>query len=256
MPEERGDIVEDRVLYAELTPAAFRQRIAAAPIAYLPLGTLEWHGEHLPLGADGLQAQGFFTYLARRVGGVVLPLLFLGPDLRQVVDGQEYYGMEVFGFAKGSPRQLDGSAYWIAEAQFESLVEAILLQLARAGFKIVVAHGHGPSTKLFDQHRSEWSKQFDLELLTCWDVQSRDKDTGLQTDHAAANETSLMMALHPDMVRMEGLPTELSERPKAIIGKDPRLHASAELGQEIIRKNLEWMESVLRQALQKRAGHT
>ncbi|MHC4805537.1 MAG: PhoPQ-activated pathogenicity-related family protein, partial [Planctomycetota bacterium] len=32
-----------KVLYAELTPQEFRDRIAAAPIAYLPLGTLEWH---------------------------------------------------------------------------------------------------------------------------------------------------------------------------------------------------------------------
>ncbi len=45
------------VFYAELTPTAFRERIAQAPIAYLPLGTLEWHGEHLPLGTDGVIGQ-------------------------------------------------------------------------------------------------------------------------------------------------------------------------------------------------------
>jgi len=256
MSEEIVNAIENRVLYAELTPWAFRQRLAAAPIAYLPLGTLEWHGEHLPLGADGLQAQGFFTQLARRVGGIVLPMLFLGPDLQQTVNGQEYFGMEIFGFAKGSPQQLDGSAYWIADAQFKSLVEAILFQLARAGFKIVVAHGHGPSTKLFDQHRLEWSKQFDMDLLICWDTQNWDSETGLQTDHAAANETSLMMAFHPDMVKMERLPTPLSEWPRAILGEDPRLHASAEMGHKIISKNLAWMENVLQQALQKRTSQS
>ena len=69
-----------KVLYAELTPQEFRERLAQAPVAYLPLGTLEWHGEHLPLGSDGLQSQGFFERLARKVGGIVLPMLFLGPD--------------------------------------------------------------------------------------------------------------------------------------------------------------------------------
>jgi creatinine amidohydrolase len=69
-----------KVLYAELTPQEFRERLAQVPIAYLPLGTLEWHGEHLPLGSDGLQSLGFFKHLARRVGGIVLPMLFLGPD--------------------------------------------------------------------------------------------------------------------------------------------------------------------------------
>ena len=42
----------ERVLYEEMTPAEFRARLVAAPIAYLPLGTLEYHGEHLPFGVD------------------------------------------------------------------------------------------------------------------------------------------------------------------------------------------------------------
>ncbi|HZU87118.1 MAG TPA: creatininase family protein [Anaerolineaceae bacterium] len=256
MSAEMGNEGEDSVLYAELTPAEFRQRLADAPIAYLPLGTLEWHGEHLPLGADGLQAQGFFTQLARRAGGIVLPMLFLGPDAHQMTAGQEFFGMDIFGFPKGEPQQLDGSAYWIADEQFQSLVEAVLYQLARAGFKIVVAHGHGPSTKLFDQHRSEWSKRFGLDLFICWDTQNWDRETGLQTDHAAANETSLMMALHPEMVKMERLPAALSEPPKALLGEDPRLHASLEKGHKIIEKNLAWMEKVLRQALENRAGRS
>ncbi|MHC4207660.1 MAG: hypothetical protein ACYSTT_23645, partial [Planctomycetota bacterium] len=32
----------EKVLYAELTPQEFRDRLATTPIAYLPLGTLEW----------------------------------------------------------------------------------------------------------------------------------------------------------------------------------------------------------------------
>ena len=254
MPEEMSNVSEDTVLYAELTPLAFRQRLAAAPIAYLPLGTLEWHGEHLPLGSDGLQSQGFFTHLARRVGGIVLPMLFLGTDQHRVINERAFYGMDIFGFADESPQQLTGSAYWVDETLFKSLLESILYQLARAGFKIVVAHGHGPSTKCFDRHSAEWSRKFDLELLICWDATNESTETGIQTDHAAANETSLMMALYPTMVKMERLPAEMSVWPQAIIGKDPRLHASPEIGREIIRRNLAWMENVLRQALLKTTG--
>ena len=65
------------VNYEELTPAEFRVRLADAPIAYLPLGTLEWHGEHLPLGSDGIQSTGFFSELAHKVGGVVLQAVFM-----------------------------------------------------------------------------------------------------------------------------------------------------------------------------------
>ncbi|MCJ7647381.1 MAG: creatininase family protein, partial [Candidatus Lokiarchaeota archaeon] len=55
----------EKVLYVELNPQEFKQRISEAPIAYLPLGTLEWHGRHMPLGADGLISSGFFIELAR-----------------------------------------------------------------------------------------------------------------------------------------------------------------------------------------------
>ena len=35
-----------------MRPQEFRERLARRPLAYLPLGTLEWHGEQLPLGSD------------------------------------------------------------------------------------------------------------------------------------------------------------------------------------------------------------
>jgi creatinine amidohydrolase len=249
MTDNLPDGFEQKLLYTELTPTAFRERVAAAPIAYLPLGTLEWHGEHLPLGSDGLQSQGFFVALARRVGGIVLPMLFLGPDMHENEHGSAFYGMDLVGFPKGAPEQLEGSAYWVDEALFRLLLEAILARLARAGFKIVVAHGHGPSTKFFEQHSQVWSKKFGLKLLICWDEVNGDAQTGLMTDHAAANETSLMLALHPDLVKMDLLPADPQVWPRAIMGADPRVYASAESGREILRKNLAWLEKVLRQLL-------
>jgi len=61
------------IFYENLTPAEFRKRISAAPVAYLPLGTIEWHGEHLPLGTDLIISRSFFAALAEEVGGIVLP---------------------------------------------------------------------------------------------------------------------------------------------------------------------------------------
>ena len=42
---------------SDLFPWEFRERLAAKPGAYLPLGTLAWHGEHLPLGSDAIQSE-------------------------------------------------------------------------------------------------------------------------------------------------------------------------------------------------------
>ena len=65
----------EKVLYEELTPSEFELRIKKAPIAYLPLGTLEWHSSHLPLGTDGIISREFFKLLAHEIGGIVLPMM-------------------------------------------------------------------------------------------------------------------------------------------------------------------------------------
>jgi len=246
----------EKVLYAELTPQEFRDRLAAAPIAYLPLGTLEWHGEHLPLGSDGLQSYGFFTGLARQAGGIVLPMLFLGPDRMEEVDGKEFYGMDTLG--EGMPegqryknQQLAGSAYWVPEETFRTIIEATLKQLSRAGFKIVVAHGHGPSTSFFQKNAADWKQKFDLETFVCWGSEYDRQGMGIQVDHAAMNETSLVMALRPELVRMDRLPKDPNSWPVGVGGRDPRKFASAELGREILKLQTERMANILRQAMDK-----
>ena len=242
-----------KVLYAELTPQEFRDRIADAPIAYLPLGTLEWHGEHLPIGSDGLQSYGFFIHLAREVGGIVLPMLFLGPDRVQKVNGKELYGMDI---CKGMPenkrypnQQLAGSCYWISEEHFRIIIEATLKQLRRAGFRIVVAHGHGPSTGFFQKNAEKWKQKFGLVTFTCWGGEYDRQGLGIQVDHAAMNETSLVMAMRPELVQMDRLPDVSKGWPVGVGGKDPRIHASAEFGRKAIKLQTERMSKILRNAM-------
>lgn len=243
----------EKVLYAELTPQEFRERIAAAPIAYLPLGTIEWHGEHLPLGSDGLQSYGFFINLARKAGGIVLPMLFLGPDRIRKVDGRELYGMDI---CVGMPekkryktQQLAGSAYWVPEETFRTIIEATLKQLRRAGFRIVVAHGHGPSTNFFKKHAAEWKEKFGLETFVCWGSEFDRQGLGIQVDHAAMNETSLVMALRPELVQMDRLSKDPNQWPIGVGGRDPRTLASPELGRKAIALQTERMAKILRNAL-------
>ncbi len=238
------------VLYELLTPSEFQDRLKKAPVAYLPLGTLESHSSHLPLGSDSLQSQAFFIKLAQRVGGIVLPPLFLGPDEVKEVDGFEYYGMDIYGHLPHAPQQLRGSAYWIPSDLFLTLLKAVLKQIRRAGFRILVAHGHGPSTNLVIKNNRKLSKKFDLTILTVWrDEDHMNPDMEFQYDHAATNETSIMMALHPDLVHIENLPKDKKQQPLAIIGKDPRIHASAEHGEDIIQLHLDRLENVLKDQL-------
>jgi creatinine amidohydrolase len=244
----------EKVLFEELTPTEFRLRLAEAPVAYLPLGTIEWHGEHLPLGSDGLQSQGFFEMLAGEAGGIVYPMLFLGPDRREVIDEKEYYGMDYSTEDKASKyhyptQQLDGSSYWIGDENFKMLLESILKQISRSGFKVLVAHGHGPSTNFVIKHRDEWEKQYGLRILHCWG--NRDEEgMGIMVDHAAMNETSLVLALRPELVQMELLPADTSAWPVGVGGRDPRIHASRETGVEILSIQKERMVRMINEALE------
>jgi creatinine amidohydrolase len=237
--------MSEKVLYTELNPQEFRKRISQAPIAYLPLGTLEWHGRHMPLGADGLISQGFFIQLARKIGGIVLPMLFLGPDDVEQHEGKPYYGMDILSYPKNHPQQLDGSAYWVSEDFFTQILEVTLVQLKRVGFKIIVAHGHEPSTMLFKKNIKKWKEYFELELFTCWN-DGEPPRMGLQTDHAATNETSLMMSLRPELVDLDNLPENLNEKPLGLLGEDPRKYASSEAGRKIIELQLNNMTKLLK----------
>lgn len=247
--------MKNPVLYEELLPGEFTRRIQAAPIAYLPLGTLEWHGEHMPLGADGIQSQALFERLAREVGGVVLPKLFLGPDfVKEGAQGQ-LIGMDHFveeGKERSYPeQQLPGSAYYVPDALYHAMVDAIAGQLARAGIRILVAHGHGPSTRQFQALAPEMEKQHGLRCLCCFfdDYGENWREEGFQVDHGASNETSIVMACREDLVDMAQITAPAGVMPLGLAGVDPRGTAGAQVGEKIFAYTQRRMAALLRQAL-------
>jgi creatinine amidohydrolase len=227
---------EAKVRYLELRPHEFRARLAEQPVGYLPLGTLEWHGEQNPLGSDAIISAGLFERAARRFGGIVFPPLFLGPDrIRLEPDGSSLQGMDYAGVTTPA-RQLDGSCYHIGEGLFLSLCESILAQAKRAGFRVIVADGHGPSRWAFGRAADGWEQQFGLKLVSV----ARDFKEGWrsQMDHAARNETSLVMALRPELVDLSLLSPDRSIWPQGVGGEDPR-DSTPEHGEECIAASLE-----------------
>ena len=180
-----------KVLYEELLPEECVQRIKEMPVAYLPLGTLEWHGPHMPLGADGIQSKELFVRVAEKVGGVVLPMLFMGPDRLFDDRGTVFYGMDIN--TEGAlniycAQQMKGSAYWMEKGLFQDLLRSIFAQLSRAGVRIVVGHGHGPSTNAFQEMKEEAEEKYGLCIMTAW-TYADDERLKYQNDHAGANET-------------------------------------------------------------------
>lgn len=244
-----------KVLYSELAPGEFRERMAEAPIAYLPLGTLEFHGEHMPLGSDGIQPFCFFQEVAAEAGGIVLPPLFLGPDKMNEIDGIEYYGKDLgnnpTAFNQQYNRQaLSGSLYWIPDSLFILLIENILKLLKRQGFKIIVAHGHGPSTNQIINHATKWEEEFGIKIFHLWGS-ANDEWNGFMSDHGAMLETSVIMNYRPELVNLENLPKDPDIWPVGIRGHDPRLYASPEKGEEIVKINKQRIINILKTELER-----
>ena len=227
--------MEPVVDFELLKPREFNQRLAGRPVGYLPLGTLEWHGEHSVLGADSLQALELFRRAARQFGGIVFPPLWLGPDRIRIQEGGEaLIGMD-YDETTWPPRRLPGSCYWVSNALFALLLEAILVQAKRAGFRCIVADGHGPSRYLWADGVDTWEAQFNLKLVSA----GRDfPDEWLsQIDHAGRNETSIMLAADPDLVDLARLPEDPDIWPQGVAGEDPRL-SSAEYGERLLEDTL------------------
>ena len=238
-------MVSEKVRYSDLLPSEFRKRLEDRPIAYLPLGTLEWHGEHLPLGSDAIISEGLMVEAARSLGGIVLPPIHLGPD--KSILNQEHGQLQGMDFVSSSSpnRPLDGYCYWVSEGFFSSLIDAILEQIRRIGFKAVFADGHGPSRSSWVHELEDREARFRLRLFGIENYAASGWRS--QVDHAAKNETSLMMALKSELVDLSMLPTDRAIWPIAVDGEDPR-DSSSEHGHTSLQLSIGILERMFNEA--------
>ena len=149
---------------------------------------------------------------AREFGGIIMPPIHLGPDrARQQADGSSpLQGMD-YADVTTPHRQLDGSCYWVSRGLFLALIDHILSQLKRAGFQVVFADGHGPSRSSWCAEIDERQERFGLQLLGVTpDVRPEWKS---QMDHAARNETSMVMAVREDLPDLSQLDADRSVWP-------------------------------------------
>lgn len=179
--------------WSDLTSTDFRTRDRGRAIAVLPLAAVEQHGPHLPVGVDALIAQGYLE----RVGPLVpeeLDVLLL--PVQSIGVSTEHGSFP--GTLTLSPES--------AIAAWTELGAGV----ARAGCrKIVLVTSHGGNGPILDIVAQELRARHGLvAVATSW--RRLGQPRGLLDDaelahgiHAGAVETSLMLALRPDLVRME-----------------------------------------------------
>ena len=222
-----------------LLPHEIRARLAERSVVYLPLGTIEWHCEHLPVGLDGLTAHGICLDAARQDGGIVYPTLYFGTG-----GGHSLYPWTVM---MDNEREIAGE------------IVTALGRLQDFGVRIVV---------LFSGHFAPGQLSMIDEIADGWNASGRpmkviatavNRIEGLPIgpDHAGLFETTLLGGLWPDRVQIDRLPS-IETAPLAhddtweagrhdaqhplwgVIGADPRTYDSHQ-GPPLVAACTKWL---------------
>ncbi|MDB5075353.1 MAG: uncharacterized protein JWO42_1532 [Chloroflexi bacterium] len=196
MPEHRYELMRPQDIVAER---------ARAPIAYVPLGPLEWHGPHLPLGVDMLHAYLLAQEAVQVTGGVVLPPLPLGTETYlspQRVRDRGFHGDErIVGM--DFPGLMLPSLY-VEDSAFGVIVHELIRALKRQQFGVVaIINGHGGQNHLvtLDRIAVEESEPPDVQVLHVFALHA-----GGKGGHAERGETSMMLSYYADTVDLSQLP--------------------------------------------------
>jgi creatinine amidohydrolase len=245
---EAGTTVIHKIRYSDLLLHELRRKLDEKPLAYLPLGTLEQHGPHLAVGADAIQSEALMLESARRYGGVVFPPIHISPGPATLgYEGPLPLKMSFWDRVYDPATNVGGDTYWIPDILYGAVIDGILAHCKRIGFRAVFADGHGPSRREWVRELKRREDHFGLKLFGV--TTELLKQWKSQTDHAARNETSLMLHHRPDLVDMSRLPESRADWPVGVGrgGEDPR-DASAEYGRQCMEASLELMIKMFRDA--------
>jgi len=161
----------------------------------VPIGVIEQHGYHLPLKTDAILAEGIGRLIGERTGILVAPVIY-----------SSFSGGGLPGTINISP------------AVMSLVISDTLLSLASQGFRnfyLFLCHGGSENDRALDnalklllRTNPAFSKAM-IALMPLWKFGS--DPTGWRKAlrkhdwHAGWMETSLVMALAPDWVRMQDL---------------------------------------------------
>jgi creatinine amidohydrolase len=171
-------------------PAALER---SAHTAILPIGILEKHGPHAPIGSDLIHVREWAKRATAQEYAVVFPDYFYG----QIYEARHQPGT----FA------LPSDLVW-------RLLDATCEEIARNGFKkIVIINGHGGNPnflRFFVQAQLERGRDYVVYFFDpASDPALDDQVTKMRKSdpagdsHAGERETSTLLYLRPDLVKMD-----------------------------------------------------
>ncbi|NQU44241.1 creatininase family protein [bacterium] len=228
------------VQYERMRPGQIVARREACPVAYLPIGTVEWHGEHNPVGLDTLKIHALLSRCAGEIGGLVFPPLYYGENREQALLEANSADREQIADRMALPVANFDPGYMVETVSAQnrnylSLLVHMFHQIRSLGFRVlVVGAGHYPlldharaAAALFHQEQSR-------PKMIVWSMSGYELVRGQFSpcgDHAGKWETSLLMHLDPGMQDISVLPDDEGEK---IVGTSANRvrESSADFGKE------------------------
>jgi creatinine amidohydrolase len=185
------------VEWRKLRADQLREQAQQDAIIILPVAALEQHGPHLPVEVDSLLGEHVALRTARKAVANGTPTLVL-PVL--------WTGISEHHMSFGGTVTLDFAA-------FNALVEGVVRSVLRHGFRrIVLLNAHGGNENALRTITDDLTPRLGVPIVqfTYWYAAAvaiakiLDTQGGLQ--HACEAETSMMMAVRPELVATDRIP--------------------------------------------------
>lgn len=163
----------------------------------LPVGGVERHGDHLPLGTDGLLPEYIAEKAAEKLGCMVLPTIWYG-SCKAMKPFQGTF-------------DLDSDCLY-------KFMRSLISEVNRNGFRLLcVVNGHGGNSTPISMAARDISSRTDLSVMVIdWWKELGVSKAGLfqAPGHAGEDETSAVLALRPETVKMDTARAHTVEYPR------------------------------------------
>lgn len=158
----------------------FRKCLRRTRRVIVPVGSLEQHGAHLPVSTDSLISERIATLVAEQVKCFVLPVISYGVSFEH---------LPMFNVS-------------LKNSTLSDLLCEVCISLSGQGItEIIFINGHHGNTGVLQYISQNLDAKIRANIsifaINYWNVMQR------ELDHAGEVETSLVLAISPQLVRMD-----------------------------------------------------
>jgi creatinine amidohydrolase/Fe(II)-dependent formamide hydrolase-like protein len=169
----------------EMTWTDVKEYLETNDMVIIPLGSTEQHGPHMPLGTDYYEAVGTSKMISGRTGVVVAPVLWVGYSV----------------YHSGFPGTLSLKPETMEQVLFESV--EMLMKYGFRRFMFFNYHGGNNIVQQRVIHRINHTTEAIATSIGHGSPIQQSEEGEFFDWHAGKSETSIMLYLKPELVRME-----------------------------------------------------